>query len=63
MVGPLTHSVGLRITRIRRIYYVCRGVERSGKWAAFDVSAQGAFATLIGDTLASVEPVLTEPGK
>lgn len=38
-------------------------VEQSGKWAAFDISAQGAFATLIDDTVASVEPVLAVPGK
>ncbi len=37
-------------------------VEQSGKWAAFDVSAVGAFATLIGDVLASAEPVLAESG-
>jgi len=36
--------------------------EESGKWAAFDVSAKGAFATFIGDVLASVEPVLAGPG-
>lgn len=38
-------------------------VEESGKWVAFDVSAVGAFATFIGDVLASVEPVLAESGK
>ena len=37
-------------------------VEQSGKWAAFDVSAVGAFATFIGDVLASAEPVLGESG-
>jgi hypothetical protein len=38
-------------------------IEESGKWAAFDVSAKGAFAAFIGDVLASVEPVLAGPGK
>jgi hypothetical protein len=38
-------------------------VEASGKWAAFDVSAKGAFASLIGDVLTAVEPVGVEPGK
>lgn len=37
-------------------------VERAGKWTAFDVSGAGALATLIGDVLASVEPVLGESG-
>lgn len=38
-------------------------VEESGKWAAFDVSAVGAFETFIGDVLGSVEPVLAGSGK
>jgi hypothetical protein len=38
-------------------------VEESGKWTVFDVSAQGAFATFIGDVLVGVEPVLAESGK
>ena len=37
-------------------------VEQSGKWVAFDVPAVGAFATFIGDVLASAEPVLGESG-
>jgi hypothetical protein len=110
----MTDVIGSRITRVRRIHYVYRGVpdtdfgpleltvggrvvlldnaadgetlrvrtqawkdpfaepmtgenrafvEESGKWAAFDVSAQGAFATFIGDVLASVETVLADSGK
>jgi hypothetical protein len=38
-------------------------VEKSGKWTAFDVSAEGAFATFIGDVLDTVEPVLAGSGK
>ena len=103
----LADLVGSRITRVRRVHYVYRGVpdtdfgpleltfgsrsvlfdnaadgetlcvraaawedplaeplsaesrafvEQSGKWAAFDVSAVGAFATFIGDVLASAAP-------
>lgn len=33
-------------------------VEKSGKWTAFDVSAEGVFAMFIGDVLDTVEPVL-----
>jgi hypothetical protein len=110
----LTDVIGSRITRIRRVHYVYRGVpdtdfgpleltfgdrfalldnaadgealrvraqawedplaeplseencafvEKSGKWAAFDASAESAFATFVGDVLASVELVLAESGK
>jgi hypothetical protein len=38
-------------------------VEKSGKWTAFDVSAKGAFATFVGDVLATAEPVCAAPGK
>lgn len=37
-------------------------VEKSGKWTAFDVSAEGSFAAFIGDVLGSVEPVAAEDG-
>jgi hypothetical protein len=37
-------------------------VGKSGKWAAFGVSAEAAFATVIGDVLATAEPVYADPG-
>lgn len=36
-------------------------VERSGKWTAFDISALGRWAKLIGEPLSDVEAI-TDPG-
>lgn len=113
-VRSLTGVVGQRITRVRRVHYVYRGVpdtdfgpleltfggrvrllengadgealrvreeawedpfagplndenrafvSKAGKWTAFDVSATGAYSTLIGGVLVRVEPVLADYGK
>jgi hypothetical protein len=38
-------------------------VERSGKWTAFDVSALGRWAKLIGEPLSDVEAITDDGGK
>jgi hypothetical protein len=38
-------------------------VARSGKWTAFDVSADRAWASLIGEVLSEVEPIVNSAHK
>ncbi len=40
-----------------------RFIETSGKWTAFDVSTQAAYAALIGAEVDAVEPQLNPDGK
>lgn len=38
-------------------------VERSGKWTAFDVSADSSWAGLLGEVLSEVEPIMNSAHK
>jgi hypothetical protein len=38
-------------------------IETSGKWTAFDVSAEGSWTQLIGERLSAVEPVMDDAEK